>query len=180
LRSRLSLASYTQRGYGNLCGLQCSRSDDLMKWVTFVPEFIALASFFLKRFFPEDKLVKMIVGESIKRLAPAQLDSKVLQGLEMQFTDSFEIDILRRDVQSACLAAFSGEVILWTSHASDGFSLMSAAVWLVLLLVISRLGGLVETSRSFRRLRFLYFATFIGLVGLSLSIKAYRIIHHAT
>ena len=54
-----------------------------MKWVTFVPEFIALASFFLKRFFPEDKLVKMIVGESIKRLAPAQLDSKVLQGLEM-------------------------------------------------------------------------------------------------
>jgi hypothetical protein len=147
-----------------------------MKWAVLIPEFIAVVSFLLKRCFPEERLVKSIVAESIKRLAPPTIDSKIAEGLEMQLTDSFELDMLRRDVQSASLAAFSGSVILWTYRASDQFNMFIVCCWLGLFLLVSRIGGVLESGRSFRRLRRLYFASFFTFVGLSVVIKVARLL----
>jgi hypothetical protein len=148
----------------------------MTKWIVLIPEFIALVSFFLKRLFPEERLVKSMVAESIKRLAPRGIDTKISDGLEMQLTDSFELDILRRDVQSASLAAFSGCVILWSSHTSDELSFFIMLAWLGLFLFVSRIGGILESGRSFRRLRGLYFASFLTCVGFSAIIKVARIL----
>lgn len=145
-----------------------------MPWIL-LPEAVALITFILKRIFRDDKLPRLLVNESIRRLAPQEVDCATVTGLQTELVNALELDSIRKDIQAASLAAFSGGIVLAFEKPSESFMFILVIAWLALTLFTGRLAALPESARDFRKLKALQLIGFAGLWSVSVAVKCYRL-----